>query len=84
MKNIEVQREIVKNGGPDIGIAGNSANHPSYNAAYDQYLKDGNAAGARDKIGQIFGNGERVSGPTNPTYNEYYGGWYTQNYPGRP
>lgn len=84
MKNIEVQREIVKNGGPDIGIAGNPANHPKYNAAYDQYLKDGNAGAARDKIGQIFGNGERVSGPTNPTYNEYYGGWYDKHYPGRP
>ena len=84
MKNIEVRREILANGGPDIKIAGNSANHPSYNAAYDQYLKDGNAAAARDKIGTAFGNGERVSGATNPTYNEYYGGWYDKTFPGRP
>jgi type VI secretion system secreted protein VgrG len=51
MKNIEVRREILANNGPDIKIAGNSANHPAYNAAYDQYVKDGNAAAARDKIG---------------------------------
>jgi type VI secretion system secreted protein VgrG len=84
MKNIQVQREIKANGGPDIGLAGNSNNHGAYNAAYDQYLKDGNAGAARDKIGSIFGNGERVSGPTNPTYNDYYGGWYDQAFPKGP
>jgi type VI secretion system secreted protein VgrG len=86
MKNIQVQREIYANSGKsiDIGIAGNAANHPSYNAAYDQYLKDGNASAARDKVGQIFGNGERVSGPNNPTYNEYYGGWYDSVYGAKP
>lgn len=84
MKNIEVRREILANNGPDIKIAGNSANHPAYNAAYDQYVKDGNAAAARDKIGAAFGNGERVSGATNPTYNEYFGGWYDKAFPGKP
>ncbi len=35
MKNIQIQREILANGGPDIGIAGTPANHAGYNAAYD-------------------------------------------------
>lgn len=37
-------------------------------------MKDGNAGAARDQIGMVFGNGERVSVATNPTYNEYDGG----------
>ena len=55
--NIKVQREIMANGGKDIGIAGNNANHAIYNQAYDQSLKDGNAAAARQTIGTRFGNG---------------------------
>ncbi len=86
IKNIQAQREIYANSGKtiDIGLSGNPANHEQYKAAYDQYLNDGNAAAARDRIGQVYGTGERASGKTNPTYNEYYGGWYTKNFPGRP
>jgi type VI secretion system secreted protein VgrG len=43
LNNIKVQREIKnsdgKNGGEDIGIAGNSANAPKYEKAYEDYLK---------------------------------------------
>lgn len=84
MNNIKVQREILANGGPDIGIAGNGANHPVYNKAYDQLLKDSNATAARQTIGQQFGNGEISSvkvGGKNLTYNEYYGSWYDKAYP---
>lgn len=80
MKNIQVQREIIANGGPDIGIAGNSANHGVYNGAYDQYLKDGNAAGARQTIGTQIGIGEKTS-TSGQNYNDYYGGWYDKNFP---
>ena len=75
MKNIQVQREITAAGGPDIGIAGNSANHASYNNAYNQYLKDGNAAAARQSIGTTFGKGE-ITSTTGQPYADYYGGWY--------
>jgi type VI secretion system secreted protein VgrG len=82
MNNIKVQREIVANGGPDIGIAGNPANQPAYNAAYDQYLKDGDTAKAQQTIGNIFGQGEKTS-TTGQTYSDYYGGWYDKNYSGK-
>ena len=80
LNNIKVQREIIANGGPDIGIAGNSANHPVYNKAYDQFLKDGNAAAAQQSIGAQFGNGE-ITSNTGQTYANYYGGWYDKTFP---
>ena len=84
LNNIKVQREIVANGGPDIGIAGNSANRPVYNKAYDQFLKDGNAQTAQQSIGKQFGTGEissvKVDGKS-LNYNEYYGNWYDKSYP---
>lgn len=80
LKNIQVQREIIANGGPDIGIAGNSANHASYNAAYDTFVKDGKAAAARNSVGTIFGNGETTS-TTGQPYADYYGAWYDKTYP---
>jgi hypothetical protein len=79
LANIRVQREIIANGGADIGIAGNSANHAGYNAAYDAFVAGGSEADARDAIGAIFGNGERTSN-TNESYTDYYGGFYDRNY----
>lgn len=81
MENIRIQREIIENGGADIGISGNSANHAAYNAAYDQYLEDGDAEACRNAMGTIFGQGETVSGSNPPqNYEDYYGGWYDDNY----
>lgn len=80
LNNIKVQREILTNGGPDIGIAGNRANHAAYNKTYDQFLKDGNAPAARENIGKQFGQGEITSNTGQP-YAEYYGGWYDKAYP---
>ncbi|MFL9872631.1 type VI secretion system Vgr family protein [Paraburkholderia megapolitana] len=80
MSNIRAQREILANGGPDIGIAGNSANAPVYNKAYDQFLQDGNAAAARQAIGSQYGQGETTSNTHQP-YGEYYGSWYDKNFP---
>ncbi|WP_354384636.1 DUF4150 domain-containing protein [Paracidovorax avenae] len=81
MKNIEVQREVLANGGPNIGIAGDPANHAAYNTAYDQYLVDGNAAAARDNMGKVFGSGELTSTTKQP-YANYYGDWYDQKISG--
>ena len=77
IKNIQVQREILTNGGPDIGIAGNAANHAEYNRIYDTALKSGDAAGARAQIGEIFRTGE-IASPSGAgqTYEQYYGDWY--------
>jgi type VI secretion system secreted protein VgrG len=82
IKNIQVQREIISNTGgkTDIGIAGNSANHKEYNAAYDQYLKDGNADAARSRIAKQFETGETTS-TDGKTYGDYYGDWYDTNFP---
>jgi hypothetical protein len=78
LKNIEVQREVLANGGPDIGIAGDPRNHSAYNRVYDGYLKSGNARTARRDIGSIFGSGEYTSN-TRQTYGSYYGDWCENN-----
>jgi type VI secretion system secreted protein VgrG len=75
MNNIKVRREILANGGQDIGIAGNSANQPAYNTAYDTFVKDGNANAARKAIGDKFGEGE-ITSNTHQPYAEYYGSYY--------
>lgn len=82
LKNIQVQREIIQAGGPDIGIAGNPANHAIYEQAYTQYLKDGNTQAALRKIGSQFGTGEFTS-TTGQNYADYYGGWYDKHYGGK-
>lgn len=79
LKNIQVQREIIGNGGPDISVAGNPHNHVEYNTIYNQYLKDGNATAAEHAIGKIFGQGE-ITSTTHEPYADYYGGWYDDNF----
>ncbi len=74
LKNVEIQREILANGGPDIGIAGNASNHAAYSTAYDEFLKNNNTNAARKAIGNIFGSGERAS-TTNQSYADYYRGY---------
>jgi type VI secretion system secreted protein VgrG len=80
LSNVKARREILANRGADIGIAGNPANQAAYNSAYDAFLKDGDAAKARNTIGSIYGSGERTS-TTGQTYADYYGGWYDKNAP---
>ena len=84
MKNIEIRREILTNsqGSIDIGINGLAENHQAYNAAYDQFLKDGDTDKALKAIGKIFGERETVVGDDGaPTsYQEYYGSWYDKKY----
>jgi type VI secretion system secreted protein VgrG len=82
LNNIKVQREIkdATGGKSDIGIAGNPANQKDYNAAYDQFQKDGDEAKARDTIGGIFGQGEETSN-THQKYEDYYGSDYDARHP---
>ncbi len=80
VKNIQVQREIIANGGPNIGIAGNSANHTAYNAAYDGLGKEAGSAAANNAVGAVFGKGE-ITSTTGQSYADYYGGWYDKTYP---
>lgn len=80
LANIRAQREIKAGGGADIGIAGNAANQPAYNKAYDAYVKDQDLAKARDAIGTIYGDGEKTSN-TNQTYRTYYGAAYDAAHP---
>jgi type VI secretion system secreted protein VgrG len=79
MNGIKVRREVLENGGPDISLVGNPANHAKYNAAYDQYLNDGDMATACRTIGAEFGENEKSS-VTGQTYNDYYGDWYDRHY----
>jgi uncharacterized Zn-binding protein involved in type VI secretion len=76
LNNIKVQREIKKNGGKDIGISGTQGE--KYDKAYDEFEKDGDEAKAREKIGKIYGDGEKTSN-TNQTYNDYYGDSYDKH-----
>ena len=80
MKGIQARREILANGGPDIGLPGHPANHAAYNAVYNQYLKDGDAAAARTAIGNIFAKYESPPISPNQTYREYYGDYYDKYY----
>lgn len=79
MKNIKVQREILKSSRVDIGIAGQPKNIPTYNKAYNQYLKDGDYKSAIRKIGNEFGHGE-IASTTKETYAESHGNWYDNVY----
>lgn len=76
LRNIEARDEILKAGGGDIGIRGSQV--AEYEKVYAQYLKDGDRAGARDKIGDIFGSKEKTS-TTGQSYNDYYGGFYDKS-----
>jgi len=79
MSNIRTQREILANGGWDIGVAGK--NHAVYHAAYDAFLQSGDAAACRDAIGTVIGN--EITSTTGQTCFQYYGGWYDEAFPYR-
>jgi len=80
MKSIQVRREIIANGGPDIGLPGHPDNHAAYNALYDQYLKDGNATAAHIAIGNIFAKNESPPISPNQTYLDYFSDYYDRYY----
>jgi uncharacterized Zn-binding protein involved in type VI secretion len=75
LNNIQVQREINANGGPDIGIAGTQ--DAQYNQIYDRYPDPADRDRARQEIGNAFATGERPStdaGAAN--YHDYYSKHY--------
>jgi type VI secretion system secreted protein VgrG len=74
LNNIRMQRNIVWNGGSDVGIAGVETQR--YDAIYNAYLGDGDLQKAIDAIGTVFGNLEHPSTAPNMTYAEFYGEWY--------
>jgi hypothetical protein len=79
---MRAEKWILSAGGPDIGIAGNPANRPDYEIAYQNYIfSDGNYDRAVAAVGSVFANGEHPS--TNPalTYYQYYGSYYDQTHP---
>ena len=75
LTNMEVRDEIKSGSGEDIGVAGNQANTPQYEQIQKDYQADGDRGRARDRIGQVFGNGEKTS-TTNQPYNQYYGNFW--------
>lgn len=79
LSNIRAQREIIANGGADIGIAGQRANHAAYNTVYDAFAAGGSEVAAQEAIGAVFVNGETTS-TTRQSYADYYGSYYDANY----
>lgn len=77
--NIKVRQEILNNGGPDIGVAGN--NSQKYIDSYNQhYVKGKDRDKAREEIGKVFADGERPSTDPNKTYREYYSERFEEHY----
>ena len=69
--NIEVRNEILKNGGPDIGVAGTQSN--KYLEIYqNRVVKDGDREQARIDIANVFADNEVPSTDPNKSYREYY------------
>jgi len=78
LTNAKVRDEIIQNGGPDIGIAGN--NQDKYEKIYNDYKKSGQRDLAREKIGDVFKNGEHPSNDPTKTYYDYYSKPYSDSY----
>jgi hypothetical protein len=79
LNNIKMQRWILSQGGPDIGIAGTQTS--AYDIVYQNYrFSDGDYAKATAEIGSIFGGLEHPSGDPTKTYAQYYGDWYDNAY----
>ncbi|APG18477.1 type IV secretion protein Rhs [Kosakonia radicincitans] len=79
LNNIKIQREILGNGGNDIGIAaGSDATEAVYNQTYDKMINgEISRNSAAQSIGKVIGKYETASG-TNQNYNDYYGSYYDQ------
>jgi len=79
--NIRVQREIITNGGPDIGVAGPQTQdeYDFYNKTYDN-LQSGriDTQTARNAIGETFRH--KKTSTTGKTYQETHGEWYREKY----
>ncbi len=73
LSNCEVRAQVLSNGGPDIGVAGQ--NSQRYKDVYGAYLSHGDRAQARRAVGDAFGSGE-ITSTTGQPYSQYYGNAY--------
>ncbi|WP_051711121.1 hypothetical protein [Andreprevotia chitinilytica] len=69
LNNLRARREILRNDGPDIGIAGSQT--ARYEAEFDEYERSGDMNQAARQIGRIFANGEQTSN-SGALYGDYY------------
>ncbi|WP_342325076.1 type VI secretion system tip protein TssI/VgrG [Kosakonia sp. BYX6] len=79
LNNIKIQREILANGGIDIGVAaGSDATEAAYKQAYDKMVSgEISRNDAMQAIGKVVGKYEVASG-TVQKYDDYYGSQYDQ------
>lgn len=70
LMNIQIRDEILKNNGPDIGIAGTQG--AAYEKSYQNYQQHGDREKARTEIGNVFANNEVPSTAPDKTYKQYY------------
>jgi len=70
LMNARIREEILNNGGSDIGIAG--AQSAKYEQLSAQYPNAADRDIARQKIGDLFADGERPSTSPADTYRDYY------------
>ena len=79
LTNIEVRNEIKENGGPDIPISGDPANHAQYEQSYEDSLASGDRDAARQEIGDVQKDGEHT-GTTHESYRDYYSKTYEDHW----
>ena len=70
LMNVQIRDEILKNNGPDIGIAGTQG--ATYEKSYQNYQQHGDREKARTEIGHVFANNEVPSTTPDKTYKQYY------------
>ncbi|MBN5049267.1 hypothetical protein JY456_02810 [Stenotrophomonas maltophilia] len=79
LSNVQVQREIIAAGGPDIGVSG-TGNRPQQYGAIAAELQAGriNRSQALDQIAEVFKTETPSVGP-HANYELYYGAYYDQH-----
>ncbi|NCI14946.1 type VI secretion system tip protein VgrG [Cronobacter muytjensii] len=80
LNNIKVQREILANGGIDIGVAGSEDNLAAYNSMYDKMMSgELSRTDAAKAIGKVYGKGE-IASSGDINYSEKYGNYYDSKF----
>jgi type VI secretion system secreted protein VgrG len=74
LANLEARKDILANGGPDIGVAG--ARSADYEKIYTKY---GSSEKASKAIGKVIGDKE-ITSTTKEIYKDYYGKIFDANY----
>lgn len=79
LSNVQVQREIVATGGPDIGVSGTGSRPQQYGAiAVELQAGRINPSQALEQIAEVFKTEAPSVGP-HATYELYYGAYYDQH-----